>query len=66
MVLPSNEPPEVQAVLDPEPVTMAGLGNTPGTVVGVDWRVLSVFAGFTLGTWWLLRDRRPSPRSRRR
>jgi hypothetical protein len=66
MVLPSNEPPEIQAVLDPEPVTMAGLGNAPGTVVGIDWRALSVFAGFTLGTWWLLRDRRPSPRSRRR
>jgi hypothetical protein len=66
MVLPSDESSEVQAVLDPEPVTMAGLGNAPATIVGIDWRALSVFAGFTLGTWWLLRNRRPSPRSRRR
>jgi type II secretory pathway pseudopilin PulG len=66
MVLPSDDIPEVQAVLDPEPVTMAGLGSPPATVGGIDWRILSAFAGFTLGTWWLLRDRRPSPRSRRR
>jgi hypothetical protein len=57
---------EVQATLDPEPVTMAGLGNAPETIVGIDWRALSALAGFTLGTWWLLRGRRPSPRSRRR
>jgi hypothetical protein len=65
MVLPSDDIPEVQAVLDPEPVTIAGLGS-PGTAPVIDWRILSVFAGFTLGTWWLLRDRRPAPRSRRR
>jgi hypothetical protein len=66
MVLPSDEVPEVQAVLDPEPVTIAGLGAPTDPAPGIDWRSLSVVAGFTLGTWWLLRDRRPSPRSHRR
>jgi hypothetical protein len=66
MVLPSQDIPEVQAVLDPEPVTMAGLGAPAQTSAGIDWRIVSVFAGFTFGTWWLLRDRRSSPRSRRR
>lgn len=65
MVLPSDHIPEVQAVLDPEPVIMAGLGAPGATAPGIDWRILSVFTGFTLGTWLLLKDR-PSPRSRRR
>lgn len=53
---------EVQATLDPEPVTVAGLGADLGQPV--DWRVLSVLAGFSLGAWWLL-STRPSSRPRR-
>ncbi len=55
--------PEVQATLDPEPVTVAGLGADPGQPI--DWRALSVLAGFSLGAWWLLSNR-PSSRSHRR
>jgi len=54
--------PEVQATLDPEPVTVAGLGADPAQPI--DWRALSVLAGFSLGAWWLLSNR-PSSRSRR-
>lgn len=54
--------PEVQATLDPEPVTVAGLGADPAQPI--DWRALSVLAGFSLGAWLLL-SKRPSSRSRR-
>ncbi len=54
--------PEFQATLDPEPVTVAGLGADPGQPI--DWRALSMLAGFSLGAWWLL-SKRPSSRSRR-
>ena len=55
--------PEIQATLDPEPVTVAGLGAEPGQPI--DWRALSVLAGFSLGAWWLL-SKRASSRSHRR
>ncbi len=60
--MPPADIPEVQATLDPEPVTIAGLGADPGQPI--DWRALSVLAGFSLGAWWLLSNR-PSSRSRR-
>lgn len=54
--------PEIQATLDPEPVMIAGLGADPAQPI--DWRALSVLAGFSLGAWWLL-SKRPSSRYRR-
>ncbi len=64
-MIPAPEIPEVQAVIDPEPVNIAGLNGQEINSQSLDWKTISLLAGFSLGTWWILSNHKPKRTKRR-
>ena len=63
----AEQPPEFQAVLDPEmpPPAVDGLAADGQPAAPLDWRTVAFIAGLGLGGWWLLSNHKPT-RSKRR
>ena len=63
----TEQPPEIQAVLDPEmpPAAVDGLAADGQPTAPLDWQTIAFIAGLGLGGWWLLSHHKPTRTKRR-